>query len=130
MRAESGKIEDYIFSGFTLCRANLNSIISARKNNYEGIKNRYSSEAETLGTALGFFLASVEYGIANNKFKARHNPLDNGWSENINYSLKSLSIGIRPTFISNRIKAIAKRNPNLDEYNRKFLAYMAAVFSK
>ena len=130
----SGQRSDFFYNDlyncFDGCRGHLSNIKEARRSKYRGIKeDKYSFEAWNLGRALGLFLAGIEWGVADPFYDAKKVNIDKYISPIINL-LRELGHGVTTRFITNRIKDIARKKPDLDEDHKKVLAYMAAQFSK
>lgn len=102
--------------------------------------NDQKSIASNLGNALGYFLASVEYGIVSSRFGSvisneksyfRDLNIKNkvGFAESIAADLKKMNKSIKPEFIRRRLEKIAKKHgTELNEWQKKILAYIVAVF--
>ena len=97
------------------------------------------SIASNLGNALGYFLASVEYGIVSSRFGSVISNENSyfrdlniksivGFAESISADLKKMNKSIKPEFVKRRLEKIAKKHgKELNEWQKKILAYIVAV---
>ena len=111
----------------------LESVESSKQEFTAFDKKRHSAleNSKSLGKALGFFLAAVDYGVVDPLFNTRDNaPLTLIMkTREIALRLKMLDQHVNQDFIRKHITALAKKHRGkLSEKQQTLLAQLAAVF--